>query len=53
VEHLQAGTTVRAPVTHGQFTLGLLLVQKTNTLEWTLRAGWFRWAAPPLNFDVR
>ena len=53
VEHVQAGTIVRTPVTHGEFTVGLPLVPRTNTLDWTLRAGWISWAAPPLTFDVR
>ncbi len=53
VEHLQTRTTVKAPVTHGAFSLDLPLVQKTNTLDWSLRAGWITWAAPPLSYNVQ
>lgn len=53
VEHLQTGTTVKAPVTYGTFSLDLPVVQKTNTLDWSLHAGWVTWSAPPLSYSVQ
>lgn len=53
VEHVQAGQRVDAPLRGGEFSLDLPVVQKTNTLDWTLRAGWIRWTAPALTFDVQ
>lgn len=53
VEHVEAGKSVQTSITHGQFALGLPLVPKVNTLDWTLRYGWLSWNAPSLTFTVQ
>lgn len=53
VEHVEAGTSIQASVTHGRFVLGFPLVPKVNTLDWTLRCGWLSWNAPSLTFTVQ